>query len=574
MSARSVKSERDNQLQVVLCWHMHQPYYKGPEDSEYLLPWVYLHGIKDYADMAAHLENTPDAKAVVNFAPVLLEQIDDYTKQIEAWVKRGRLIRDPLLAALAGPGLPVDTESRGAIISACLKANENRLISRFKHFKELATLAKHALENEAMIPYFNDQYLVDLLVWYHLAWIGECQRLNDIRVRSLQAKGHAFTQDDRRRVMEMIWETLSSLTQRYAELAKHGQVELSVTPYAHPIIPLLADMNAAKEALPTISMPDMEEYPGGESRARWHMRKGIEVFKRHFGFTPKGCWPSEGGVSEATLKMMEEEGFDWAATGQQVLNNSLMAGGGDSPLPDNWVHTPYCVQEGHLNMFFRDDGLSDLIGFTYGEWHSDDAVGDLINHLVNIADACKDNPDAVVSIIMDGENAWEYYPYNGSYFLHAMYQRLCEHPRLCLTTFSEALGCQKEPPPRLSKLVAGSWVYGTFTTWVGDKDKNRAWELLGEAKKVYDRVLANKKFSKRKLAELEKQLAICEGSDWFWWFGDYNPGDTVSDFEQLFRSQLSHLFDLLGEPKPDYLSQVFAVGSGNPSLGGVMKKNE
>ncbi|MBT3043967.1 MAG: glycoside hydrolase [Candidatus Thiodiazotropha sp. (ex Codakia orbicularis)] len=564
----------DNRLQVVLCWHMHQPYYKGPDDSEYLLPWVYLHGIKDYSDMAAHLEHTPDAKAVVNFAPVLLEQIDDYATQIKAWLNKGTLIRDPLLAALAGPGLPVDTESRKAIISACLKANENRLISRFKHFSELAALAKHALENEAMIAYFNDQYLVDLLIWYHLAWVGECQRMNDIRLRSLQAKGHGFDQDDRRRMIEMIWEILSDLTPRYAKLADKGQVELSVTPYAHPIIPLLADINAAKEALPTIAMPRLEEYPGGESRARWHMRKGIEVFKNYFGFKPKGCWPSEGGVSEATLKMLEEEGFEWAATGQQVLSNSLMAGGGDSPLPDNWVHSAYCVQEGHLNMFFRDDGLSDLIGFTYGEWHSDDAVGDLINHLVNIADACQDNPDAVVSIIMDGENAWEYYPYNGSYFLRAMYERLSQHPRLALTTFSEVLDRQRQPPPRLSKLVAGSWVYGTFTTWIGDKDKNRAWDLLGDAKKVYDQVLAQNDFSKRKLAELEKQLAICEGSDWFWWFGDYNPGETVSDFEQLFRSQLSYLFDLLGEPKPDYLSQVFAVGSGNPSLGGVMKKND
>ncbi|MCU7858687.1 MAG: glycoside hydrolase, partial [Candidatus Thiodiazotropha sp. (ex Lucinoma kastoroae)] len=480
----------------------------------------------------------------------------------------------PLLAALAGPGLPVDIESRKTLISACLRANEHRLIGRFKHFSELAVLAKHALENEAMIPYFNDQYLIDLLVWYHLAWVGECLRMNDMRVRSLQAKGHGFDRDDRRRMMEMIWEVLSTLTHRYKTLADNGQVELSVTPYAHPIIPLLTDMDAAKEALPSISMPDLEQYPGGESRARWHMRKGIEVFEKHFGFCPKGCWPSEGGVSEATLKMLEEEGFVWAATGQQVLSNSLMAGGGDSQLPDNWVHSPYCVQEGHLNMFFRDDGLSDLIGFTYGEWHSDDAVGDLINHLVNIADACQDNPDAVVSIIMDGENAWEYYPYNGSYFLSAMYERLSQHPRLRLTTFSEVLESQQQSPPRLSKLVAGSWVYGTFTTWVGDKDKNRAWDLLGEAKKVYDKVLVSKEFTSEQIQELEKQLAICEGSDWFWWFGDYNPGDTVSDFEQLFRSQLSHLFALLGEPKPDYLSTVFAVGSGSPSQGGVMKKND
>jgi alpha-amylase/alpha-mannosidase (GH57 family) len=570
----SVEFDQDNRLQVVLCWHMHQPYYKGPEHSDYMLPWVYLHGIKDYADMAAHLEHLPDAKAVVNFAPVLLEQLDDYASQIDAWLNSGSLIRDPLLAALAGPGLPVDVRSRKAIITACLKANENRLIHRFKHFSELAAMAKHALENEAMIAYFNDQYLIDILIWYHLAWIGECQRMNDLRVRSLQAKGHGFNQDDRRCMIEMIWEILSTLTQRYAKLADDGQAELSVTPYAHPIIPLLTDMNAAREALPTIAMPQLEEYPGGESRARWHMRKGIEVFEKYFGFKPKGCWPSEGGVSEATLKMLEEEGFEWAATGQQVLSNSLMAGGGDSPFPNNWVHLPYCVQEGYLNMFFRDDGLSDLIGFTYGEWHSDDAVGDLTNHLVNIADACQGNPDAVVSIIMDGENAWEYYPYNGSYFLRAMYERLSQHPRLRLTTFSEVLARQQQQPLRLSNLVAGSWVYGTFTTWIGDKDKNRAWDLLGEAKKVYDRVLKERKFSEQKLVELEKQLAVCEGSDWFWWFGDYNPGETVSDFEQLFRSQLSHLFDLLEEPKPDYLSQVFAVGNGSPSLGGVMKKND
>ncbi|MCG7985011.1 MAG: glycoside hydrolase family 57 protein [Candidatus Thiodiazotropha lotti] len=570
----SDSEHQDNRLQVVFCWHMHQPYYKGPEGSDYLLPWVYLHGLKDYADMAAHLEHVPDAKAVVNFAPVLIEQIDDYSEQIAAWLKTGQLIKDPLLAALAGPGLPVDEVSRKALISACLRANEHRLISRFKHFNELADLVKHTLENDRMVGYLNDQCLVDLLVWYHLAWVGECQRVNDLRVRSLQAKGRGFNSDDRRRLMELIGEVLLELPGRYAKLAKSGQVELSVTPYAHPIVPLMIDMDSAKDALPSIHMPELEKYPGGESRARWHIRKGLDVFEKHFGFRPKGCWPSEGGVSEATLKMLEEEGFNWAATGQQVLSNSLMAGGGDSQLPENWVHSAYHVQEGHLNMFFRDDGLSDLIGFTYGEWHADDAVGDLINHLVNIADACEGDPDAVVSIIMDGENAWEYYPYNGSYFLNAMYERLAEHPRLRLTTFSEVLDRQKKLSPRLSKLVAGSWVYGTFTTWIGDRDKNRAWDMLGEAKKVYDQVLANKNFSDDQLREIEKQLAICEGSDWFWWFGDYNPESTVSDFEQLFRSQLSHLFELLGEPVPDYLSEVFAVGSGAPVQGGVMKKND
>jgi len=553
---------------------MHQPYYKGPDGSDYHLPWVYLHGIKDYADMAAHLESNPGAKAVVNFAPVLLEQIDDYASQIKVWLERGKLIRDPLLAALAGPGLPVDMESRKGILKACLRANEKRLIQRFKHFDELAALAKQALNNPTLIPYLNDQFLVDLLIWYHLAWMGECARLNDLRVRSLQSKRHGFTNDDRRRMLELIWETLKGLTGRYAKLAKTGQIELSVTPYAHPIMPLLIDINSAKEALPSIGMPALENYPGGESRARWHVRRGIEVFQRHFGFRPRGCWPSEGGVSEATVKMLEEEGFKWAASGQQVLSNSLMAGAGEQRLPHNWVHSAYRVQEGRLNMFFRDDGLSDLIGFTYADWHADDAVGDFINHLVNIADACENDPNTVVSIIMDGENAWEYYPNNGSYFLQAMYERIAAHPKLNLTTFSEVQKRHRRLAPKLSRLVAGSWVYGTFTTWIGDRDKNRAWEMLGQAKRDYDRAMANRAFSTQRIEDLEKQLAICEGSDWFWWFGDYNPGVTVSDFERLFRSQLSYLYDLLEEPKPESLTQVLAVGSGDPSLGGVMIKND
>ncbi len=569
-----MSASQPHQLQVVFCWHMHQPYYKGAGKGDYQLPWVYLHGIKDYADMAAHLENNPDAKAVVNFAPVLLEQLDDYEHQLEAWLDRGIRIRDPLLAALAGPGLPVDTESRHELIQACLRANEHRLVRRFKHFEELVKLARHALAHPTMVPYLNDQFIVDLLVWYHLAWMGECTRINDLRVRSLQAKGNGFDKDDRRRMVELIWEIISTLTPRYTTLAKSGQAELSVTPYAHPIVPLLINMQSAREALPGISMPQLEAYPGGEPRSRWHIRKGIEVFERHFGFRPRGCWPSEGAVSEATVKMLEEEGFKWAASGQQVLSNSLMASSADGHLPPNWVHTPYRLQEGRLNLFFRDDGLSDLIGFTYGEWHADDAVGDLINHLANIAEACKDNPQAVVSIIMDGENAWEYYPNNGSYFLNAMYDRISRHPRLKLTTFSEVQRRSRRLAPKLGRLVAGSWVYGTFTTWIGDKDKNRAWDMLGKAKADYDEALKTRTFTPERLEELERQLAICEGSDWFWWFGDYNPGATVSDFERLFRHQLSYLYELLGMPKPEYLLQVFATGSGDPSLGGVMIKND
>jgi len=222
--------------------------------------------------------------------------------------------------------------------------------------------------------------------------------------------------------------------------------------------------------------------------------------------------------------------------------------------------------------FFRDDGLSDLVGFTYSTWHADDAVANLVHHLKTIAtNVGKKANEYVVSIILDGENAWEYYPENGYYFLNAVYKQIAEHPQLNLTTFSRCLD-QHVPIIPLSHVVAGSWVYGTFSTWIGDADKNRAWDMLGDAKRAFDRVTANGQLSGEARKSAEIQLAICEGSDWFWWFGDYNPGDTVSDFDHLYRMQLVNLYEILGEEPPDYLSHAFAHGGGTPQLGGVMRR--
>ncbi|MES9964245.1 MAG: glycoside hydrolase family 57 protein [Candidatus Sedimenticola sp. 20ELBAFRAG] len=564
----SVKSR----LKVVLCWHMHQPDYRGPDQSDFQLPWVYLHGIKDYVDMVAHLENNPEARAVVNFAPVLLEQIEDYIQQISDWLDKGHLIKDPVLAALAGPGLPLDQDSRREIVRACLKANEKQLINRFRTFRRLVDIAGWIDEHKENSVYLNDQYLVDLLVWYHLAWMGEHARINDLRVKSLEKKRHGFSCDDRRSLVQVVLDLMKSIIPRYRRLAEQGRVELSVTPYAHPIVPLLLDINSTREAMPDAALPEVDGYPGGEERARWHIRKGIEVFSKHFGFEPVGCWPSEGAVSNQTLDLLDEEGFRWAATGQQVLHNSLIASS-DGELESNWVHKPYRPENKGINCFFRDDGLSDLIGFTYADWHADDAVNNLIQHLENIADATEGKSDNVVSIIMDGENAWEHYPRNGCFFLSALYKALSEHPRLALTTFSNYLSKRRKQSDELENVVAGSWVYGTFSTWIGDPDKNRGWEMLVEAKQAFDRVMENGQLSEKQREAAELQMATCEGSDWFWWFGDYNPGDTVSDFESLFRKQLTHLYDLLGEEPPEYLQHVFAKGSGDPSLGGVMRQN-
>ena len=560
-------------LKVVLCWHMHQPDYRGPEGADYKLPWVYLHGTKDYVDMAYHLESIPKARAVVNFAPVLLEQLDDYVTQIGNWIEHGTRIRDPLLAALAGPGLPLEGTSRKQVLQAVLKANERNLIGRFPPYQRLAELARQLLAEPLLQPYFSDRLLVDLLVWYHLAWMGEEVREKEPRIGKLEEKGGGFDASDRHALLEIIYTTLKGIIPRYRALAEAGKVELSVSPYAHPIIPLLLDLGSAREAMPKVALPKESGYPGGEERSRWHLRKGLEVFEQHFGFRPSGCWPSEGAISDATLRLLEAEGFTWAASGQAVLSNSLHASLAGAAFPPHWSHRPYRLEEGKLNSFFRDDGLSDLIGFTYSDWHGDDAVGNLVQHLETIACATDCDDNCVVSIILDGENAWEHYPKNGWYFLQALYQRLSTHPQLDLTTFEAAMQKSLDQVATLPQLVGGSWVYGTFSTWIGDRDKNRAWEMLIEAKHHYDRVVRQHRLDPKRLAEAELQLAHCEGSDWFWWFGDYNPAAAVADFEQLFRAQLTCLYQLLEVKPPAYLGKVFAEGKGDPAKGGVMRKS-
>jgi len=552
-------------LKLVLCWHMHQPEYRDLQTGEFKLPWTYLHVIKDYVDMVAHLEAVPEAKAVINFAPILLEQIEDYANQVSGYLRNGVAITDPLLAALVAPTIPEEPEDRLRLVKDCMRANRERQINRYPAFVKLVEMTEWLEQHYGSLCYVNAQFIHDILVWYHLAWMGETVKLTDSRIKYLIEKGSCYSIHDRIEVIQIIGELLANVIRRYKVLARKGQIELSVTPYAHPIIPLLLDLNTTLEAMPDADLPELNGYPGGEDRVKWHLEKGIQTFKRFFGAKPKGCWPSEGSVSQQTLKILSDFGFNWTASGGSVLRNSLNQPENNQP---TGIHHPFKLKNTKTACFFRDDGLSDIIGFEYSKWHADDAIADLIHHLENIA--AHEPGDKVVSIIMDGENAWEYFPDNGYHFLSALYSRLASHPSIELTTFSECLKSKTLVKP-LSKLVAGSWVYGTFSTWIGSSDKNRGWEMLGDVKYAFDKALATNRLTDKQIQQAELQLAVCEGSDWFWWFGDYNPGEAVSNFEQQFRLNLANLYRLLGEQPPAYLALSFTQGSGDPAMGGAMR---
>ncbi len=559
-------------LGVALCWHMHQPEYRDLRTGVWQQPWTYLHAIKDYTDMAAHLEGCEGARAVVNFAPVLLEQIDACAAQARAALD-GEPPPDPLLAALlAIPGAP---EQRRALLGTCLRANERRVIDRFPAYRRLADIARRVIDDDIPLAWLDEAFYRDLVVWYHLAWLGESVRRTDVRVRALEQHARAFDAGHARELLVLIAELLSGVLPRYRALAESGRVELSFTPWGHPIVPLLLDFACAREAMPGVKLPAAGGYPRGAERARWHLREGMAVFERHFGHRPRGCWLSEGGLSDAALGLLDEQGLRWTAGGECVLDNSLArARDAGVTLTPPTAHRAFAVDGRAVRCFFRSDRLSDLIGFNYADWHADDAVANLVGELQRLAETLPDPSAHTVAVIMDGENAWEHYPDNGYWFLSALYERLANHPLLALRTLDEAVGAARTPPAKLPSLVAGSWVYGTFSTWIGDPDKNRAWDLLIAARVAHLAAEHEQRLDPARLAEAGRRLAVCEASDWFWWFGDYNPSDSVRDFDRLYRGHLAALYESLDLPAPAALSEPLSVGNvaAHAEHGGVMRR--
>jgi len=584
---------------------MHQPDYRDQSTGEFAMPWVYLHALKDYSDMAWHLEQQPAMRCVVNFVPVLLDQIEDYCEQFA----QGTL-RDPLLRLLArSEATPLTVAERQHAFDHCFRANHLRLIAPFPPYKRLFDLftAMEAQGKESLM-YLSDRYIYDLVTWYHLSWTGESVRRESEVISRLMIKGTRFTEEERTALLRVVAEQVRAVIPRYKALAQRGQVEISTTPHCHPLSPLMLDFSCAHDTLPDAPLPEAPCYPGGEARVCAHIDSALASHARRFGAAPQGLWPAEGALSARFAGLLASRGLGWTASSQGVLGNSLRAGGGSGGDVEHGVavaHQPYrasSVAPGLL-FFFRDDRLSDLIGFAYSKWHGRDAANNFIHELESIAGRATGGRRPLVSVMLDGENAWEYYPYNGYFFLSDLYKGLCTHPGIRTVTGSDVVKAltprrgpgAKVPPAattaagaaaamaepammpagEIPVIAAGSWVYGNLATWIGARDKNRAWDLLCAAKTAYDTVVAAGQLGEAALARATAQLADCEASDWFWWPGEDNPGESVSAFEKLFRSKLANLYRLLELTVPESLSVAFSTGAvagGTAEIGGTMRR--
>jgi alpha-amylase/alpha-mannosidase (GH57 family) len=495
------------------------------------MPWVRLHAAKDYMDMARLAEEAPArVRTTFNLTPCLLEQLKDLAE--------GRQ-RDEFLDVATKETKDLTEPERIFVLQHYFSANEHRQIRALPRYQELKE--RRDRSRGKLVERFSDADLRDLVVLFHLAWSGQWLR-RESRVQHLLTKGRAFSEEDRRTILAAQDEQARAIFPLYSELARDGRIEVSTTPLYHPILPLLVDLRTATESRPGCSVGGVEfRHPGD---ARTHLEEGLARTERYLGWRPRGLWPSEGSLSEAALEEIERAGIAWCATDEQNLKRSLR-----NPPPACHLR-PWRVRGRGPAIFFRDTGLSDLIGFTYQTWpDAEKAAEDFVARCVATGRVYEGPGEPILPIILDGENAWEFYAQNGETFLHALYQKLGAAGGVEAATYSTAL--EQAHVGDLPRLAPGSWIYGNFDTWAGHEEKNRAWSLLSSVR----REVADAGGLERIPDDAREVLLRAEGSDWFWWLGDDHPTAYLSEFESLFRRNLRYVCERIGRPPASGLDE-------------------
>ena len=522
---------------------MHQPYYKDPLTGDYRLPWVRLHGIKDYYDMAAILEDFPLVHQVFNLVPSLIEQILDYVdnKAIDKFLETTKV-----------PAEDLSAEQKTFILSDFFFANWENMIMPFPRYYELLckrgkTIIKDELRKA--VRYFSAQDFLDLQVLFNLSWFDPIFRKKYPQLQELINKGRDYTEEDKEILLKTQHDVLELIIPEYKKMNERGQIEISTSPFYHPILPLLYNTNSAKIAMPDVKLPEFTFSHPEDASAQ--IRMAVEYFEKIFGFKPVGMWPSEGSVSANILNLFKENGIKWIASDEGVLSASLGTSlrdfSGSMKEPQK-LYKPYSADG--LSIIFRDHTLSDLIGFVYCKWDAKKAVDDFINRLYRIKSSLPKNMPFLVPVILDGENAWEHYKNDGRDFLFYLYERMSNEDWLRAVTVSEYLN-EHQPQAFINNLFSGSWINTNFAIWIGHEEDNLAWDMLYETREALE--MYRQLNPDADLKEAWRYIYIAEGSDWCWWYGDEHMTETQEEFDELFRSNLIKVYNIIGKKIPPKL---------------------
>ncbi len=506
-------------LYVSFLWHLHQPLYKDNLTNSYTLPWVRLHSTRGYYDMAAILDDFPEIKVTFNITPSLLSQIKDisendcYDYHYEVSKRKAHSFTD---------------EDKVFLLSNFFLCNWETMIFPYPRYKQLLEKRGRNVsieEIEKKIDVFSERDIRDIQVFYNLVWFGFKGR-EDKFIMDLFEKGMDFTEEEKETLLKKQKEIISSIIPKYKELQDKGQIEVSTSPYYHPIIPLLLDGKHLGF--------DFKKDAGDQ------MKNAINLYNDLFGKTPRGIWPPEGGVSDNMFPFLSQHNIDWCATDEEILFNTIQN------LQRHSIYKMYEMED--TKIFFRDKNLSNLISFVYSKNKAEDSVNDLISHIKRIRDYMSAIPgEHIISIILDGENPWEYYKDGGEGFLSGIYKALSDLPDVKTTTFSEFIKIAKEST-KLTNIFPGSWIDHSFKIWRGKIEKDKAWDYLYKTRDCLLRVSPDSR-------NAWEEIYIAEGSDWFWWYGDDFDCSQDDVFDLIFRTHLKNVYKILDRPAPLYLDE-------------------
>jgi len=548
-----------SELAIAFYWHQHQPYYPDDVGGQNPMPWVRLHGVKDYAGMALHLLEFPAMHCTINLVPSLLVQIQACAE--------GKATDRPFeVSRLTAHDL---TEADSLyLLDNFFMANPHHMIQPHPRYHELyLRRAPGKNTSREALRRFKEHDLRDLQVWFNLAWVHPLIIERDAELKQLIDKGRRYTEDDKNWLLDKHLAILKEIIPLHKKLLESGQVELTTTPFYHPILPLLFDKKLAREAMPDVKLP---RFTGGYPEdAAVHVRRAIEYHASLFGSPPKGMWPAEGSVCQAMIPLLAEHGIRWIGTDEEILSQSTQGfisrdDHGHVRNPE-MLYRPYRVKEGEreLSIVFRDHALSDMVGFHYQRSAGEDGAEDFLRQLHNIRQAIKPEQTPLVNIILDGENCWEHYPEGGVPFLRGLYRRCTTTPGIRPVKLGAYL--EKSPPrDTLPHLFAGSWIHHNFAIWIGHEEDNTAWDAIQRTREHLRSRVAQGRVSADKLHRAWEEMFIAEGSDWFWWYGDDHVSAQNDVFDHLFRKHLQNVYLILGDTPPPDLGRAISHAGHRP----------
>lgn len=494
----------------------------------------------------------PNVHATFNIVPSLAMQIEEYAS--------GKF-QDPWFDMAFKQAAELDDGEKRGILERAFQVNHERLMSRWPRFVELFHWAQR-LGAERAAQQFSVRDWRDLQLLSQLAWMDEEYLANDPIVSPLARQGANFSEQNKDNFRKKQDELLRDVLPEYRRAAQEGQIETSTTPFYHPILPLLCDSEIARVANPhTPSLVPPFRFPDD---AREQLTRAREYHHKLFGLEPQGLWPSEGSVSDEVLHIAADLGFRWFATDEGVLGRTRNIGfwRDAAGIPENAreLYSPWRFRAGEKEIygFFRDHYLSDLIGFVYSRMQASEAAEDFHRRLRDIGNRFSSEHPATVCVILDGENAWEYYSGNGREFLRQVYGRIADDSDIRALTMSEAIN-ETRDAGKLEGIFPASWINANFDVWIGHSEDIRAWDLLRGAREAYAGALS---FHGRTadapapdFARAREALLAAEGSDWCWWYGPEHSSSNDQEFDQLYRKHLQEVYVAIGREVPQEVTQ-------------------